>query len=118
MPRYQLGRNLCVFTQAVLSLLLCLAPAAMAEDRDPPSPERSRGWEVEVHGGGILSSNPTGGTATALPIGASRTDPAGPSRDVPSWYQGDGAQLFNDATEAGRATIPAIAPLAVREGQG
>ena len=64
-------------------------------------------WEVEFHGGGLFSTNPTGGaislpapgqpfttvplTATAAPL---------PSRYEPSWYFGDGTLLFNQAATA------------------
>ena len=60
---------------------------------------QNSGWEVEVHGGGSLTSNPSGGTSSLpgseplppLPFGI----PDAPSRRVSSWFFGDGAQLAN-----------------------
>lgn len=61
-------------------------------------------WEIEVHGGGMLASNPTDGTA-ALPapgtpfvavVGANTRS----SRHEPSWYFGDGAVLLNEVNTA------------------
>ena len=71
-------------------------------------------WEVEVHGGGMLLSNPTGGTVSLPPPGAVFTTAvANPSesRREPSWYFGDGALLFNQAVAA-LAQLPGrIVPL-------
>lgn len=57
-------------------------------------------WDVEVHGGGMISSNPTAGT-TDLPAGSTVTLPLPPGvpspsfQVVPSWYFGDGAALID-----------------------
>jgi hypothetical protein len=67
-------------------------------------------WEVEVHGGGMLPSNPTGGTVSLPPPGAVFTTAvANPSesRREPSWYFGDGALLFNQAVTA-LAQLPGL----------
>ena len=53
-------------------------------------------WEVEAHGGALVSSNPTGGTS-ALPTPGPNIPLGGTSitRRVPSWYFGDGAAILN-----------------------
>jgi opacity protein-like surface antigen len=63
-------------------------------------------WEVELRGGAILATNPTGGTV-ALPgpgqvFTTATTMPTPPpsSRRESSWYFGDGAVLFNQAATA------------------
>jgi len=71
-------------------------------------------WEVEVHGGGMLPSNPTGGTVSLPPPGAVfMTAVANPSesRREPSWYFGDGALLFNQAVAALAQLPDRIVPL-------
>src|SRR5262245_46241379 len=70
-------------------------------------PNQTAKWEVEFHGGGLFSTNPTGGT-TSLPApgqpfltGAANANAAPlPSRYEPSWYFGDGTLLFNQAATA------------------
>jgi hypothetical protein len=53
-------------------------------------------WEVEAHGGALVSSNPTSGTSALplpgpdIPLGATSI-----TRRVPSWYFGDGAAILN-----------------------
>jgi len=67
----------------VAVILVCaIAASASAADQS---------WEVEVHGGYMLSSNPSSGTGT-LP----GTNSASAST-VPSWYFGDGALVLNQA---------------------
>src|SRR5215475_1856210 len=56
-------------------------------------------WEIEAHGGVLSSTNPTNGTATLPPIGPD-IPVGGPgssssTRQVPSWYFGDGAAILN-----------------------
>lgn len=70
-------------------------------------------WEIEVHGGGLFTSDPTSGTPIAQ-------FPAGPpiptgfltstSRAVPSWYFGDGALLLNQ-NNASFQVSPRLTPL-------
>jgi len=71
-------------------------PAAPVSSSQGPDPDRK--WEFEIHGGGTLSMNPGDGTA-ALPAAATPFTTAlfggGSSRQVPSWFFGDGAVLFN-----------------------
>ena len=64
-------------------------------------------WEVEFHGGGQFSTNPTGGTISLPAPGqpfmtVAATPPTSPlpSRYEPSWYFGDGTLLFNQAATA------------------
>jgi hypothetical protein len=53
-------------------------------------------WEVEFHGGAATSAAPAGGSAGALPVGASLTTLAlTQSRRESSWWFGDGASLLN-----------------------
>ena len=60
------------------------------------SPDPARKWEVEFHGAGFLSFNPTGGTSTLPGIVGGFTAPGGGSSlFVPSWYFGAGNTLYN-----------------------
>jgi hypothetical protein len=88
------------------------AGSAAGQTTQPPK------WEVELHGGGLFTTNPTGGTIS-LPVpgqpfmtaAATPTTPPLPSRYEPSWYFGDGALLFNQAATA-LGQLPAqIVPL-------
>lgn len=83
---------------AAVTLALAIAVPVSAADRN---------WEVEVHGGYLLSSNPSGG-AGALP-GVNSSSAA----VVPSWYFGDGALLLNQALVSIRLnpTIVALDPV-------
>jgi hypothetical protein len=50
-------------------------------------------WELEVHGGGLITTRPSSGQATLLPGGASFQTVSGvSSRRVSSWYFGDGGR--------------------------
>jgi hypothetical protein len=63
-----------------------------------------------VHGGGQFGARSSGGTATIPPPGAAFTSTTDlPSRQVPSWYFGDGAAFFNSLPESFR--VSAITPL-------
>jgi hypothetical protein len=58
-----------------------------------------QGWEIDVHGGVLTSTNPTTGTS-ALPAAGPDIPINGPfstsfTRRVPSWYFGDGATILN-----------------------
>lgn len=87
-------------------LVLCAilsAPAAAAAQVGP--------WEVEVHGGTLVTP--------AIPSGDASLPPPGPtfltafgfqSRSVSSWFVGDGAQLLNDVSAAFGSTTR-ITPL-------
>jgi hypothetical protein len=70
-------------------------------------------WEVAFHGGGLFSTNPTGG-AIGLPAPGQAFTTATvplPSRYEPSWYFGDGTLLFNQAAMALGQLPDQIVPL-------
>lgn len=70
-------------------------------------------WEIEAHGGVLTSTNPSSGTSALPPIGPdiplSGSVPTSITRQVPSWYLGDGAAILNQILGP-RAPIQ-IAPL-------
>ena len=75
-------------------------------------------WEVEFHGGGLFSTNPTGGTISLpapgqpfMTVAATPTASPLPSRYEPSWYFGDGTLLFNQAATALGQLPDQIVPL-------
>ena len=78
----------------ILSVLATLPCAHAAAQPGPPKPPGvGRQWEVDVHGGGLVSSTPESGTF-ALPA----TGPLVPpnfNRPVSSWYFGDGSFQVN-----------------------
>jgi len=88
-------------------LAMCLTPVA-----DAPAAAQTAGsgkWEIEVHGGGMLPTNPRGGTVSLPPQGELFTSvtnvPAlGPavhaSRRQSSWYFGDGVTVFNGLADS------------------
>jgi hypothetical protein len=88
-------------------LVVCLASAVAA-----PAAAQTAGsakWEIEFHSGGMLPGNPSGGTVRLPPQGELFTSvtnvPAlGPavhaSRRQPSWYFGDGANIFNGLADS------------------
>lgn len=87
-----------------LSLVVVVTPAA----------GQGRKWEIEVHGGGMLATTPTDGTATLPAAGTPFTVPAAPaSRRESSWYFGDGAVLVNHVNTARGVTakITALDPV-------
>jgi hypothetical protein len=61
-------------------------------------------WEVEVHGGALVATNPTAGTI-AMPPRSPDIPPAFPQQTftiepVPSWFFGEGARLLSAAVPA------------------
>jgi hypothetical protein len=75
-------------------------------------------WEVEFHGGGLFSTNPTGGTISLpapgqpfMTVPLTSTASPLPSRYEPSWYFGDGTRLFNQAATALGQLPDQIVPL-------
>jgi hypothetical protein len=68
-----------------------------------PASAADQNWEVEVHGGYVLSSKPSSGTG-ALP----GTNSASAST-VPSWYFGDGALVLNQALTSIRLSPSIVA---------
>ncbi len=84
------------------ALVVCLA-AVFATPAAGQSAASGK-WEVEFHGGGMLPTNPTGGTVSLPAQGelftsVSNVPALGPavhaSRRQSSWYFGDGASIFN-----------------------
>jgi hypothetical protein len=76
------------------------------------SAAREGKWEIEVHGGGTISTSPARGTGSLPPAGATITNPAFnvngrpvTTHVVSSWYFGDGASLLNRALPFVRAPI-------------
>ena len=68
-----------------------------------PASATAQSWEVEFHGGYVLSSKPSSGTG-ALP----GTNAASAST-VPSWYFGDGALVLNQALTSIRLSPSIVA---------
>jgi hypothetical protein len=76
-------------------LFSCMLAAAT------PRAYAGQAWEVEVHGGGLITTNPTQGT-TAMPppsasVPLSRLQPNFTIEPVPSWFFGNGAALLSGA---------------------
>lgn len=97
----------------LLGMIACALPLSAQ-----PGPTAATGgrWEIEIHGGGAVESNPTGGTASQPPAGESFTTFTGrPSRRASSWYFGDGALLMNQiiASFVGSTATGRITPLDV-----
>jgi len=85
-------------------MLLAVAGPAAADAR----------WEVGCQGGGMVSSQPSGGAGSLPAAGAPFTTVTNlPSRRVPSWFFGDGAALLNQVSAArgSSATIAALDPV-------
>ena len=105
-----------LFTVIAVSLLSSVAVVSTAVAQTIASGK----WEIELHNGGLLPSNPTAGKVTLPGPGGAFTTagiypPPAPqvivvatSRRESSWYFGDGALLFNQA-----ATALAANPLAM-----
>jgi hypothetical protein len=97
-------------TQSRPRRLLLLAACAVLLANAAGAQERR--WEVELFGGIVAGGSTADGTRTLPPAGAPlvTTTPIFPSREVPSWFFGDGAALLNSvAGELGAAAR--IAPL-------
>ena len=98
------GRSLLAF---LIALSFAAPSSAYAQTtRQPPKPvtkppakpkvKKDPKWTFEVFGGGGFGGSAGGDAPTEFPAGASFTTESGfPSREVPSWYFGDGAVLFN-----------------------
>ena len=80
--------------------ILCLAAFAVVASPVAAQTANSGKWEIELHGGGLLPTNATGGTVSlpgpgqVFATATSRT-PTPTSRRESSWYFGDGTVLFN-----------------------
>ena len=86
-------------------LLAALSVSATAAAQD-------RRWELEVYGGAVAARTASEGTRTLPAPGAPivTSNPLFPSREVPSWFFGDGAALVNAVNEefAGTSRIGAL----------
>jgi hypothetical protein len=80
------------------ALALAAAIAAVA----PPGVAGAGDWEIELHGGGLWTFTPSGGTATRPPRGETFPTvlPGVTSRRVTSWYYGDGGVLLQQKLSA------------------
>lgn len=69
-------------------------------------------WEAEVYGGLVAGTSVSDNSRTLPPPGAPlvTSNPIFPTREVPSWFFGDGAALLNDVAEEFGATAR-VAPL-------
>jgi hypothetical protein len=107
--------------------ILALCPVALiaAASSAAAQTATSGQWEIELHGGGMSPSSPTGGTVS-LPgpgqvfttMGIYSPSPAlvvSSSRRESSWYFGDGALLFNQTAAAiAASTVAMTQPFAGR----
>ena len=86
----------------LFTTLVCLGPPAHAQDRR---------WAVEAYGGLAAASGLSNGTPALPPAGGPlvTSTPIFPTREVPSWFFGDGAALLNGV--AGEFGTAAITPL-------
>ena len=89
--------------------LVAVSSVATAQTR-PASPEASA-WEVGGYGG-VVSTGRASGSASPPPTGAPilTSSPVFPSREVSSWWIGDGAVLLNDVL-AEFSLAPRLTPL-------
>jgi hypothetical protein len=87
--------------QPRIEVILCFC-ACLVVFQGSAAAQNAPKWEIEVHGGGLVVNNPTDGTASLPPAGASFTTVVGgfPSRRASSWYFGDGAALLNEILSA------------------
>ena len=76
----------------ILALACFVSTGAAAQERR---------WEIEVYGGAVAGRSATEGSRTLPPAGAPlvTSTPIFPSREVPSWFFGDGAVLLNGVVE-------------------
>jgi hypothetical protein len=81
-----------LWSSFVIVMLTCARAAAQPA---PPKPSGAGGpaWEVEAHGGGLVSSTPKSGTF-GLPAAGPLVPPSF-NRPVSSWYFGDGSFQVN-----------------------
>jgi hypothetical protein len=81
--------------QRLLPLLLSFLLVPLAQPAAAQA-TAERKWEVEIHSGGMLPTNPTAGTVSLPGPGEVFTRPGDrTSRRESSWYFGDGTTLFN-----------------------
>jgi hypothetical protein len=106
-------RTRAQFGMVVFFLAALVAVALPAAAQTPDAGK----WEIELRGGGMWPTNPTGGSITlpgpgpVFTTATGATSPAPSSRRESSWYFGDGAVLFNQA--ASSLATQAASPLAL-----
>ena len=100
------------FSICVCVMMFLGAWSAAAQTTQTPK------WDVEFHGGGLFSTNPSGGTISLpapgqpfMTVAATPTTSPLPSRYEPSWYFGGGTLLFNQAATALGQLPDQIVPL-------
>jgi hypothetical protein len=80
-----------------------------------PVTAQERRWEVEVYAGAVAARTASDGKQTLPPAGRPivTSSPFAPSREVPSWFFGDGATLVNDVNEelGGASAIATLDPV-------
>lgn len=83
---------------------------------------QERRWEIEVYGGAVVARAASDGKQTLPPAGEPivTSSPLFPSREVPSWFFGDGTVLVNDVNQEllGTSAIAPLDPLFARAGGG
>lgn len=83
---------------------------------------QERRWEVEIYGGAVAARTARGGRQTLPAAGAPivTSNPLFPTREVPTWFLGDGAALVNAVNDefGGSARIAALDPLFARVSGG
>ena len=98
------GRSLSTVTMAIVCVAVAATATAQTPPQDParPTPAASAsarpvGWEIEGYGGFSMTRLPAGGTSSLPRPGPAITtsSPIFPSRQVPSWFFGDGTTLLN-----------------------
>ena len=81
---------------------------------------QERPWEIEVLGGAVVSRAASDGRQTLPPAGAPivTSNPLFPSREVPSWFFGDGTTLVNSVNQEfqGAAEITPLDSVFARAG--
>ena len=94
----------CLF--AALTIFTVARPAQARQSAPPAGPAQDPAWTIEVHGGVMATGSLSSGTATVPPPGANilTSSPTTPSRQVSSWFFGDGTTLLNGASAALGAT--------------
>jgi hypothetical protein len=94
-----------------ITMVLCLAALAAGT----PAVSAQARWEIEVHAGAVAARTASDGRQTLPAPGAAivTSSPLFPSRQVPSWFFGDGATLVNDVNDefGGASAIATLDPL-------
>ena len=96
----------------------CLALVVLLGAAVSDAAPQERRWELDVYGGAVVATTASDGARTLPAAGAviATSAPLFPSREVPSWFFGDGARLVNDVNEefGGTSRVAALDPLFAR----